>query len=248
MAYQNITLASLTTLSKSRVQNQGFWTQQEYTDSINWAIYFWQIGTGYWKNRVEVTTVAKRCIYDLTAINDQSGKPLLNSCLMPIRVSFNGSPMEPTSWTDLDSMGRSWQTDTTTTPGVPTAPLLWAPMGINLLAIWPSDNAGNQGLQLDVLARAPVLTNGGDFINLDSSEVSAFLDGVQNFITIKRGGAALQQTMPQFKNFLKAMGLRNSHLQAVAAFRSLMGDDFSRRVKPRRSKDIGVPLSVGYRS
>lgn len=248
MPYQNLNLSALTTLVQNRVQNLAFWSQQEITDSISEAIKLWQVGTGFWKSRIEVTTVAKRCIYDLTAINDQSGKPLVQTVLMPIRCCFNGASMHPTGWTDIDSTGRSWQTDLTGSAAVPDTPILWGPMGLNLMFIWPADATGNNSLQLDVLQRAPVLVNSIDFLNLDSTEVPAFLSGVVHFLTFKRSGIAFKSTTKGFKEFLKAMALRNSHLQLVSSYRSYMGEDTSRNLRGRRLKEVsGRQLTTGVR-
>ena len=235
MAYQNLTLAQIRALVVNRIQNPNFFEANQINDAINESLRIWNLGVGFWKQRFVLTTVAKRCIYDLTDPTltqiVEGGVPQIE---MPLRVTFNSLPMDPTSIFDMDNGFPGWQAQTTTSSGVPNTPAAWGPIGCNKFFIWPADNAGNNGLKIDALVRAPVLTADGQYIDIDSSEVTVILDYINHVLFFSRGGAPFKATMPKLANFLRAIGMRNAHLRAAGIFRGHMGDDASRRQRPRR--------------
>ena len=239
MAYQNLTLAQFRALVVNRIQNPNFWSTAEADDALNEAIRVWNLGVGFWKGRFVLTTTAKRCIYDIPSLVQlESGG--VTQVLMPLRVAYNSLPMDPTSIFDMDNGYPGWQAQTTASAGVPSTPNTWGPIGCNKFFIWPADNAGNNGLQIDAIIRAPVLVNDADYINIDSSEIPSFLDYVNHVLMFKRGGQPFQSTMPKLANFLRSIGMRNAHLRAAGIFRGHMGDDSSRRQRPRRIPEFNL--------
>ena len=247
MAYQQVTLAQLRSMAFNRIQNSNFWADAEVDDAINEAIRIWQLRVGFWKQRFVITTTANRCIYDTGSIPQlQTGG--VTQVLMPLRIAFNSLPMDPTSIFDMDNGFPNWQVETTATDGVPSRPSIWGPIGCNKFFIWPADADGNGSLQMDALVRAPVLTNDGDYINIDASEITVFLDYVNHVLMFKRGGAPFQSTMPKLQSFMAAVGMRNAHLKAAGIFRAHYGEDSSRRQRPRRTPEYPLaPESVGVR-
>jgi hypothetical protein len=241
--YQNVTLSDLKLLVRNRVQNRLFYSDAEITDILNESLRIMQAATGYWKERVVATTVANRVIYDTTAIKDSKGL----SILMPLRMSFQLQPMDPTSVFDMDNGMPGWQAQTTATPGMPTTPQLWGPKGLNLFFIWPADAVGNGGLQIDALVQAPALVNDADFLNLDTAAIPPILDYCQHVMSFKRGGAVFRSNAQKLTSFMRFLAQRNSHLRASAEFRAVMGEDSSPRRRPRTTEDAGIKTTVGVR-
>jgi hypothetical protein len=239
LAYQNLTLAQLRVLAFNRIQNSNFFAVAEVNDAINEGIRVWNLGVGFWKGRFVLTTTAIRCIYDIPSLVQlETGG--ITQVLMPLRMAFNSLPMDPSSIFDMDNGNPGWQAQTTQSSGVPSTPCQWGPIGCNKFYIWPADADGNNGIQIDALVRAPVLVNDGDYINIDSSEVPSFMDYVNHVLMFKRGGAPFQSTMPKMANFLRSVGMRNAHLRATGIFRGYMGEDSSRRQRPRRIPEFNL--------
>jgi hypothetical protein len=255
VAFQNINLTTLISLERSRLESSLFWSDAEITDGINDALRFYQLATGRWKVRVFTPTVAKRCIYDLTALSafqDQTSK--FTKILAPIRVVWTGlggkrQPLGWTSWDDMDAGFPGWQFQTNTTSGCPDTPLACGLFGgLNYLFIWPADAVAGNSLQVDCIATTPVLVTGLDYVNLDSSEIPVLLGYVEHLLSFKLGGIKFQSTMESFVAFLKMCGERNGNLKTLSAFSSVIGADASRRTRPRRAGDAtGKPETVGIR-
>lgn len=230
MGYQNYTLAALQALVYTRLQsNIVFFSNVEITDTLNEAIRIFQLGTGYWRGRVQIATVAKRCVYSIPS-----------GALVVTRLSFNGVPLDPASVWDIDNCYPGWQTQTTITASAPSQPSLWGPFGgINYFFLWPADAVGNNGLQADCILKAPVLVNQNDYINIDSSEIRGILDYCQHILSFKRGGQVFLATMPMLENFQRAMLQRNSMLKASDPFKRLLGSADIRTKRPRSVSDAG---------
>ena len=246
MPYSQVTLSDIISLIRNRMQNSWFWSDQELQDAINEAIRIFQLATGFWSDRYTLTTVARRVIYNTSLIQDANGVPQI---LMPVRILHNSIPLSPTSVSDMDNGFPGWQLQTTNTSGLSTVPLLWGPMGLNKFFIWPADYAGSTGLQIDAMKRAPVLTSDSDYIDIDSTMVPPILDLIQHTLSFKRSGPAFRSTVTLLQSFFKNAAMRNDHLKVVEPFRSYMGEDSSRRMRPRRAKDIsGARETIGVRS
>jgi hypothetical protein len=243
MPYQVITLASLRTLVFNRIQNPYFFGTQEKDDVVNETIRIYQLATGRWTDRYVISTVANRCIYQTSSITVTATAGTLPptgipQVLMPIRIAFNSDPLEPTSLSDMDNGFPGWQVQTTATGGsVSTVPLLWGPLGLNKFFIWPADAAGKNGLQIDAVKRAPVLRNDSDYVNLDTSEIPAFIGYSQHVLMFKRGGQNFAITQAGYNEFLRMLAQRNEMLKAESIYRAVMGEDPSFRTRPRRTSD-----------
>ena len=246
MAFTNITLAQLRTYVAARLQNPNFWSATEVQWAINQAIRDWNLATGYFQGRFIVTTVVGRVLYNLQTLSQlQVGG--VSQLTMPLRVAFNGQPLDPTSTDDLDNGYPSivgWQLTTTATAGMPSTPQLWAPIGLSYIALYPADAIGNNSLQIDGVIRAPILTSEGAYINLDSSLISAFIGEIICTISVKRGGVALQKAQAGHAEFMRAAIALNSHLKAVAPFRGYAGIDRSRST---RRRDTVQSIGAGFR-
>jgi hypothetical protein len=248
LAFQQVNLAELNTLLQARFDNPGFWSLGEYRTAFNLALSIFQLGTGRWRNRFIITTIAKRVFY---SVPDLAQLQVNGICqvLQPLRIAFNGTP--PLGWTsfsDMDALYPGWQVQTTATAGAPSTPQMCGPASVNYFWIWPADAAGGNSLQLDAITNAPQLVNASDFVNLDETEIVKLLDFGQFFLSQKRGGVFFQRTIPLFKGYLEMLADRNSYLMNLSLFRQMTGADFARNFSPRRMSDrTGRKAGIGLR-
>lgn len=205
------------------MQNSYFWSGIEYRSNLNEMFKVFQMGTLFWKSRFISPTITGLVFYDLTSLPgtlDANNNPLI---LMPLRVAFNGSPLDFCQLSDLDNGIVKWQSQNTASPGAPKTPQIWGTNGLNYLYLWPADAAGNGALQIDAAVRAPQFaTDGTDdakTVNIESGMVGPMLDYCQHIAQIKRGTQQLQATMPKLKNFMRLIAATNSMFAASAIFK-----------------------------
>lgn len=248
MAYQSVTLTQLTTLAKARFDNPTFWSDYEYQTAFNEALSLFQLATGRWRARYTLTTVAKRVWY---SIPDLAQLQVAGICqvLALFRVSYNGSaPLGWSSWNDMDLTAPGWQIQTTATAGCPDAPALCGPAGFNLFFIWPADAAGGNSLTLDVITNAPKLSAGGDYINLDTTEITGILGYAEHRLSSKRGGLFFARTLDQLRDFYRMLAQRNSYLLNIGIYKGAVGSQWARAMMPRRVADrSGAAVGLGIR-
>ena len=230
MPYQQINRAALRAQAYDRLgrTGQNFWRDDELNRLINEALRMWNCLTGYWRVRdVSVVTVANQVWY-----------PLPSTITSQMRVEWQAKPLGYSALADLDNGRPAWEGETTADGGdVPSEVAVWAPAGLNLIAIWPADAAGNAQLVLDGIAATPVLTLDADFIDIGSEELSAILDYIEHAAVFKEGGAEFTSTGTLLESFLKAAAERNSLLMASAPFRRWLGIHQDEARVPRRTAE-----------
>lgn len=182
--------------------------------------------TGFWSTRALLTTVASQVWYDLSS-----------SLTTTSRASFNDRPMNPTTLRDLDLGRPNWETELSTTGAdVPPMPLMWAPAGLQMIAIWPADAAGNNSILMDGIMATPQLTTDAQYIDIGGEEVAILLDYCEHIACFKEGGADFQETMDEWQSFLKDCTTRNAITMASSKYRTAMGLDTARDKRPRLSE------------
>ncbi len=234
MAYQQISLGEFKALVRTRLgaASSTFWRDDELNRYIQEALLMWNALTGMWKTRVVLTTTANTSWYSVPG-----------TITSTMRVSFNDSPLGPTSLPELDWGRQYWESETTADAGaVPTAPQLWAPAAVNLIAIWPADSFGQNSLVLDGVAQTPQLYDDDGFndafdMDIGQEEVNALLDYVEHIAVFKEGGQEFSDTTPLFQNFLKMAGERNAMLLSSSKYRMWMGLDKSEDERPRKASE-----------
>lgn len=213
MAYASITRAQLRARLQAMYEAAPFWTDDEANRAINRALRTWNMLTGRWQGRVTLATTPGNYDYAITV-------PILYRA----RVLYDTKPLSPTSITALN-MGRpGWWTETTASGGsVPTRPMLWAPISLRLIAIWPADATGHHSLTIDGVADTPVLAADGGFVNLPEADVALLLGYALHLILFKKGGVWFQQSLPKFTAFLQGAAEQNAILTTSAAYRRWAG-------------------------
>lgn len=222
--YQSYTLAQLQAQLAERADESPFWTPAEAQGALNEALLVWNSLTGFWKDTVDVKTTATNWDYAVP-----------EGLVFGTRVLFNGRVLGEASLGDMDYGKPGWQSQTTASGGsVPTAPKLWLPMSIDLIAIWPADAAGGNTLTIDGVCNTPVLQDAGDYIDIGNDELSVILGYALHAMALKEGGDRFAASMPYFIDFLKAAAEENDQLNLSSEFRNFIGTDMNRETRITR--------------
>ena len=231
MPYLTTTLAELRTQLQTTYDAIPFWTATEADNALNEALQTYNLLTGFWKRRIVYTTVAGEVWITVPG-----------TLTYNLRVAFNEQVLDPDSIAAMDLARRRWESETTTSGGdVPTRPRVWMPNGLNELAIWPADAAGQNSLVIDGLAATPVLTSDTQYLDLGQEDIDALVNYALHVLTLKLGGARFQGMLPKFGAFLTACADRNARLRGSNYFRWLLGRDWQTALVPLRAAGAPVP-------
>lgn len=217
MPWTRTTLAALRRRLQERVETVPFWTAEEARLAINEGLSFWNLLTGTWKARITL---------DATPASD----PLIAlplSLVFGARVAYQGQPLALDSLPSFFRARPDWWTETTATAGdVPTRPLMWAPVSVQLIAVWPRPALLVAGaFTVDGVAATPVLVSEDDAVDLDDGVLDVLLGYALHVMTFKEGWARFASTTAHLKAFLALAGEQNGQLTQSAAYRAYMGLD-----------------------
>jgi hypothetical protein len=223
MPYTTTTLAVLQVLMLQRWDTVVFWTAEEARLAINEALREWNLLTGRWRTRVTAITVAGSPEFAIPGVMTYG---------MRVATSPGGLPLIPSSISELDLGRPSWRLETTATGGaVPTRPIVFAPLSLTRLAIWPA-YPGATPLTLDGVLATPVLVNPADLVNLGEEIIDILADMALHIVAFKEAGARWRATRPYFEAFLQAAADENSLLKTHQAYRRFAGLDRRRDLHP----------------
>jgi hypothetical protein len=226
MPWTRHTLSSLRARLQERVETVPFWTPEEARLALTEGLAFWNLLTGTWKARVTL---------DAAPASD----PLLvlpTSLVFGARVAYQGQPLAPGSLAGLFRGRPTWWTETTASGGdVPTRPLLWAPVSLQLLAVWPAPAAFvASAFTVDGVAATPQLLVDASAVDLEDGVLDVLLGYALHALTFKEGWARFVGTVGHLKAFLALAGEQNTQLTQSAAYRQYMGLDRRRDLVPTR--------------
>jgi hypothetical protein len=211
---------------RERAEFKPFWDLDEARDAFNEALLTWNLLTGQWKRRLTLATVANQYEYAISAL-----------MLYRMRVTYNTLPLSPSSREELNNGRPNWRQETTTTGNdVPTRPMLWAPISLQLIYIWPADAAGGGTLTLDGVSATPQVVEDGDTVDLEAAHLTTLLGFALHVLTFKKGGPFFAATLPFFKTFLEEAADENDLILTSQIYRQVMGLD-RRDLKPFRSQE-----------
>jgi hypothetical protein len=231
MAYAAVTLAQLRIGMEQRWDSTVFWTPEEARLAINEALRDWNLLVGRWHRRLTLSTGAGVVEYALGA-----------TLIYGARVKVGTVPLVSTSTLELDLARPTWRSETTASGGdVPTTPILWAPISLQRIAIWPATvGVGVNNLLVAGVAATPVLVEEADFVDLGEELHDPLLDYALHVAAFKEGGPRWAATMEYFTTFLQAAAQENSLLKANKAFRRFAGLDRRRDMQLTK----GVPTEI----
>jgi hypothetical protein len=223
------TLAQMQSRLADRLERSPFWTTAELTAYVNEALRTYSALTGYWKQRVTLVTIANLPYYNLAG-----------ALTFGMHLEFESTPLLQSSVINWDKGYPCWEGQPS-----PSGPQEWAPIGISLIAIRPTDMVGGRTIVVDGVAAAPILVNAGDFIDIGDEDFTALLGYAQYLGTFKEGGQEFQSALPLHQAFLRQAAVRNEKLYASAIFRRAMGlDNEQAGQRPRRVPAQGTPVGA----
>lgn len=231
MAYQRVTLATLKQRLQEKVGNTSiFWTSIEGRDAIDEAICYWQGLTGEWSETRNLSCDGS----PILGLPSQSVSLFRVSYVSSINSFGPGSPLVMTSLSELDNGYPGWTAVTGT-------PVMWAPIGISKIAIYPKASVGY--LALESYKEAPVLLNDSDYIDIGDEEIVRLLGYAQWYLSYKEGvKEAVENVDPLLQGIVQAAILRNKRLLKSAFYRTFAGlqrEEFQRATQTK-STGLGV--------
>ena len=225
---QRVNLAQFRQQVRNSLQQSPFWTDAELNANINESLRTWNCLTGVWKQRVTLRTRQYLPYYSLAG-----------SLVFGMRVEFgSNNSLAHASLTNWDKEFPQWE-------GRPSAsgPEDWAPVGINIIAIRPTDAIGGRTLVVDGVSATPTLAVDGDFIDIGQEDFNALLDYNQYLNAFKEGGAEFESSLEFHRSFLKAAANKNEKLMTSNIFRRAMGIDTDQAgMRPRRTPATLQPV------
>jgi hypothetical protein len=221
------TLVDLRERLADRYEDVPFWTADDCNDALNEALLVWNLLTGYWRTTLELPAIAYTWDYDLT-----------EALVFGARVQYNDQPLDVTSLWELDQGRPGWRSETTASGGsVPTKPLLWAPVSLLYIHIWPAPIVSGGTYTVDGVAATPRLRFDDDTVDLGEELLAPLLDGALHMAAFVEGGDRFTATDAHWQAFLAAAVEHNGQLTRSALFRRYLGLDRGRDLRPTR----GVP-------
>lgn len=206
--YQRFTRAQLRTALRERTELTPFWTDDDANLALNQALRLWNALTGYWRKRIIAFSAG-----------DTPMLPIPGTLVQRTSITYQGRPMVPTSLTALSDSTPNWWLHRINTGGtVPTRPLLWAPIGLSLVAIWPATLLLGS-YDVDGIRDTPVLAADGDFVDIGDEELSILLGYGVHVLSLKGTGTILAATEPLRRAFLAEASKRNGRLLSQVWYR-----------------------------
>lgn len=217
MPYTTTTLDELQALLAQRWDQEVFWTPEEARLALNEALREWNLLTGRWRTRVPLAALAA---------TPEIALPGLLTYAMRITTA-SGAAVIPSSILELDLAEPQWRAQTA------SAPILWAPVSLTQIAIWPCYAAATPGALLcDGVMRTPVLVLPTDTVDLGDEIIDVVADMALHVVAFKEAGDRWRATRPYFEAFLQAAADENSLLKQNQAYRRWAGLDRRRDMQP----------------
>jgi hypothetical protein len=227
------TRASLTDLINSMTQlvgnNSTYWTNVEKRDAINEAICLWQVMTGQWVER-DTLVVDSAFIRLPSTITSVQRVAVLGRGMNP--ETSPGTNLVMSSIPELDYAFPGWE-------DVSGTPQMWAPVGINEIALYPVPT--DSLLVIEGLIDAPRLFSDGDFIDLGEENLTELLHYTHHYLCFKEAGAEFNASVGDLQALIEAAGEQNSRFKMTAPYRRYMGLQHEEAERsPRQSPSLGV--------
>ena len=120
--------------------------------------------------------------------------------VIPIKIYFEGRILEPFSLRELATRFRKWATDTTANYGPVNR---WAPIGLGMFVIHPTDVAGGNLIEVQGVAPVPLLTDLGQTIQLEDQWCDLLIDWIRSRIQLKEQGLPFQQSSMIYQDVIR---------------------------------------------
>jgi hypothetical protein len=225
------TLVDLRNRLADRWESVPFFTDEDANDAINEALLLWNLFTGYWRTTISFPAVAFTWDYDLT-----------QALVFGARVQYGNDPLDVTSLWELEQGRPGWRNELTTSGGdVPTKPMLWAPVSLLYIHIWPVPATTGETLLVDGVADTPRLRYDSDTLDMGEELLTPLIEGALHLATFVEGSDRFLATEDSWRAFLQAAVEHNSQLKQSVIFRRYLGLDRDRDMRPTRGARVFVP-------
>lgn len=201
MPYTSYTRAQLRLLLQQRYESTPFWTDEDANRALNHTLRVWNLLTSYWRRRLVVGN----------SPNDPL-VPVLGTLVQQTAVTWQGRPMNGVSVSELQMLASNWWFARVGDTDAPARPLFWAPVGLNLIAIYPAATVVGS-LSVDGVRQTPVLTTDGATVDIGPEEFDTLLGYALHTLSIKGTATFIERTKPNLAAFIEAAAKRNHLLK-----------------------------------
>lgn len=202
MSYSQFTRAQLRAMLQVRFENTPFWTDADANLALNHTLRVWNLLTSYWRRRIVVANVPNDPLV-----------PIFGTLCQQTAITWQGRTMTGVSLAELLFMfPNTWQARTSDGGLVPSRPLFWAPIGLNLIQIYPAHTVVGS-LEVDGVRQTPVLTADGDFIDIGPEELNTLLGYALHVLALKATASFVDRTKPYLEQFIQAAVEKNARLK-----------------------------------
>lgn len=215
MPYTSTTRATLRLRLQERYESSPFWSATDANLALNHTLRVWNLLTGYWRKRIVVPN----------SPNDPL-VPIAGTMVQQTAITWQGRHMTGVSVEELHLLTNNWWTARAGDTGLPTRPLFWAPVGLNLIEIYPASPLIGS-LEVDGVRSTPVLTTDADTVDIGSEEYDTLLGYAMHVLALKGSATFLERTKPNLAQFIDAAGKRNQLLKASRWFTNFQKEGYA---------------------
>lgn len=202
MPYTAVTRAQLRAMLQPRYEDTPFWTAADANLALNHSLRVFNLLTSYWRRRIVVGNVPNDPLV-----------PIPGTLAQQTAITWQGRTMTGVSVAELLLIETdSWQARTNNGGLTPTRPLFWAPVGLNLVQIYPAHTAVGS-LEVDGVRATPVLAADGDLVDIGPEELNTLLGYSLHVLAMKAGASFLDRTKPYLEQFVEACVEKNGRLK-----------------------------------
>lgn len=229
MPYTSVTRAQLRALLQDKYESTPFWTDTDANNALNHALRVFNLYTSYWRRRIVVGSVPNDPLV-----------PIPGTLAQQTAVSWQGRPMVGVSVAELLLIEPNvWQARTSDGGLVPTRPMFWAPVGLNLIQIYPAHTAVGS-LEVDGVRSTPVLTTDLATVDIGPEELNTILGYALHVCAVKTGASFLERTKPYLEQFVRAVAQKNDRLKLTKWYALFQKEGYGWTMLPP-SQEAGAP-------
>lgn len=164
-------------------ENTLFYTTEERYQSINEALSFMNLFTGYYQTRVSVTTTEDPVLIPPGTIKGRVIYPVPSPVFLPTDVYFENKPLRKSS---LRSTGQLYPDWIRGTPG--QEPMYWVPIGVTLFGLVPVPRFSGLALEVEGIANPPAVLDDDQNTLLEDEWMDAVVDYSFMTLVLDEGG------------------------------------------------------------
>lgn len=231
MPYTATTRAQLRLLLQQRYDSTPFWTDTDANLALNQTLRTWNLLTSYWRQRIIVANVPNDPLV-----------PIAGTLAQQTAITWQGLPMVGVSVAELNLLALNWWQARVGMANVPARPSVWAPVGLNLIAIYPAAIVVGS-LAVDGVRDTPVLTADGNYVDIGPEELDTLTGYALHVCAIKAGASFLERTKPYLEQFVEAAVKRNGLLKLTRWYTHFQKEGYAWSMVPD-APTTGQPADV----